>query len=151
MGTESGMTRKGRGTEMHAGVFAFDGVAFVLIGFALIGGPMILVDWLRRRRQTAIERQIALTNAIDGQVGVIVSPVVTKPLFGPWKIRIAVPFHRSATVARILSVVDEVFQDVEGAASRPYRIFLTATADSLRETHPSRSTTRWAGNSRAAA
>jgi len=136
---------------MHAGVMVLGGAAFGLIGFALVGGPMILVDWLRRRRQAAIERQIALTDAIDGQVGAIVSPVVTRPLFGPWEIRIAVPFHRAATVARILSVVDEVFQDVEGAALRPYRIFLTATVDTPRETRPSRLTTRWAGSSVAAA
>ncbi len=37
------MARKGRGTEMHAGVMVFSGAAFVLIGFALVGGPMILV------------------------------------------------------------------------------------------------------------
>ena len=136
---------------MDAAVIVFSGAAFGLIGFALVGGPIVLVDWLRRRRQTAIERQIALTDAIGGQVGAIVSPLVTKPLFGPWEIRIAVPFHRSATVARILSVVDEVFQDVEGGAPRPYRIFLTAAADSLRETRPPRSTTPWARKSIAAA
>jgi hypothetical protein len=131
--------------EMHAGVMVFSGAAFVLIGFALVGGPMILVDRLRRRRQMAIERQIALTNAIDAQMGAIVSPVVARPLFSPWEIRIAVPFHRSATVAGILSVVDEVFQDVEGAGGRPYRVFLTARPDIVRETRPPSSTKRWAG------
>jgi len=136
---------------MHTGVMVFSGAAFLLIGFALVGGPMILVDWMGRRRQMAIKRQMALTDAIDGQMGAIVSPVVTKPLFGPWEIRISVPFHRSATVARILSVVDEVFQDVEGAASRPYRVFLTARLDAPRETRPPRSTNRWARNSIAAA
>ena len=136
---------------MHAGVMVFGGAAFVLIGFALVGGPMILVDRLRRRRQTAIERQIALTDAIDGKMGAIVSPVVTRPLFGPWEIRIAVPFHRSAAVAGILCVVDEVFQDVEGAAARPYRIVLTDRPDIVRETHPPRFTKRWARDSVAAA
>ncbi len=136
---------------MYTAVMAFSGAAFMLIGFALVGGPMILVDWLRSRRQTAIERQIALTEAIDRQMGAIVAPVVTKPLFGPWEIRVAVPFHRSATVARILSVVDEVFSDVAGGSTRPYRIFLTATPDSVRATSPFRPVTRWAGNSVAAA
>ncbi len=135
---------------MHGGVMVFSWAMFVLIGFVLVGGPMILVDWVRRRRQSAIERQIALTDAIDGQMGVIVSPVVTKSLFGAWEIRIAVPFHWSATVARILSVVDEVFEDVDGVASRPYRVFLTAAPDSPRRTRPLRSTTRWAGDSIAA-
>jgi hypothetical protein len=113
---------------MQAGVMVVSGAAFVLLGFALVGGPMLLVDWCRRRRQTAIERQIALTDALDGQLGPIVAPVVKKPLFGPWEIQIAVPFLRAASVARILSVVDAVFARAEGSSPRSYRIFLNVAA-----------------------
>jgi len=132
---------------MDAGVMLFSGAAFVLIGLALVGGPVILVDWLRRRRETAIERQIALTDALDGRLGAMVAPVVTRPFFGPWEIRIAVPLRRSATVARILSVVDEVFRGFDGASSRPYRLyrlFLSPAPDSPRETRAPRSPERWA-------
>jgi hypothetical protein len=97
--------------------------AFLLLGFALVGGPMLLVDWSRKRWQMAIERQIALTDALDGKLGAIVAPVVTRPFFGPWEIRIAVPLLRSAALARILSVVDSVFCDRSG---RSYRIVLSA-------------------------
>ena len=122
---------------------------FAVLGFVVFGGPMLLVHWSRKRRQDEIARQIALTDAIDAEIGPIVAPVVKKSLLGPWDIRIAVPVGHSATVARILSVVDTVFMDLEGAGSRPYRIFLTARADASRGSRASRtlgSTTRWAGN-----
>jgi len=134
---------------VNATVMVFGGVTLVLFLFVLCGGPMFLVDWLRKRRQEEIARQIALTDAIDGQLGAAVAPVVTKPFFGPWEIRIAVPLHQSGKVARILSVVDEVFPGVEGARSRPYRLFLTARPDPPPGTRGSRrpgSATRWAGN-----
>jgi hypothetical protein len=125
------------------------GAAFVLLGFVLGGGPMFLADWFRKRRQEEIARQIALTDAIDGQVGAIVAPVVRKPLFNPWEVQVAVPVDQSATVARILSVVDEVFSDVGRGGSRSYRIFLTAQPDPRREARAPgtpRSATRLAGN-----
>jgi hypothetical protein len=133
---------------MDAGVMMVSGAVFVLVGFVLLGGPTLLADWSRKRGQAAIDRQIALTDALDGQLGPIVAPGVKKPLFGPWEIRIAVPLHQSATVARILSVVDEVFQDVQGAGSRSYRILLSAKPDALQETRAPRTpepTERWAG------
>jgi hypothetical protein len=134
---------------MDAGVMMVSGAVFVLLGFVLIGGPMLLADWSRKRRQTAIERQIALTDALDGRLGPIVSPVVKKPLFGPWEIQIAVPFLQSATVARILSMVDEVFSSFERQGSNSYRIFLSAKPGSLEGTRAPRtprSPKRWAGN-----
>jgi hypothetical protein len=132
---------------MHIGVVLVSGLAFALLGFVLLGGPMLLVDWARKRREQAIERQIALTDALDGQLGAIVAPVVTKPLLGPWEIQIAVPFHRFTTVARILSVVEKVFPDVEGEGPRPYRILLSAKLDSMRDARARRtprSPKRWA-------
>lgn len=134
---------------MEASVMVVGVAALVLLGFVLVGGPMRVVDWSRKRRQEELARQIALTDAIDAQVGAIVAPVVRKALFGPWEIQIAVPVHQSATVARILSVVDEVFPEVDRTGARPYRIFLTARPDSQRESRGSRPrypVTRWAGN-----
>ena len=133
---------------MQASLVVVSVVAFVLLGFVLFGGPMILVDGLRKRRQRAIERQIALTDALDGRFGAMVAPVVTKRFFGPWEIQIAMPLHEFAIVGRVLSVVDDVFRDLAGERTRPYRIFLSARPDSLRETRAARtprSVERWAG------
>lgn len=130
------------------------GAAFVLLEFVLVGGPMLLVDWSRKRRQAAIARQIALTDALDGQLGAIVSPVVTKPLSGPWEIQIAVPLSRLAAVGRILAIVNAVLSGVEGMRERSYRVVLRATQDAPREVgapHARRAATRWAGGPVAAA
>ena len=139
---------------MQAGVMLVSVAAFVLLGSTLVGGPLLLIDWARERRRTVIERQIALTDALDGQLGPIVAPVVTKPVFGPWEIQIAVPYLRSAVLARILSVVDDIFAGVEGGGGPSYRIVLSATQDPLRETAGRRTRRlrkRWAGDPIAAA
>ena len=139
---------------MQVGVMMLSVAAFALLGFTLVGGPMLLVDWSRKRWQTVVERQIALTDALDWQLGAIVAPVVTKPLFGPWEIRIAVPFLRSAALARILSVVHDVFADVEASSGRSYRVVLSAKQGSSGKTgerRTRRSATPWAGNPVAAA
>ena len=107
-------------------------VIFVLLMFTLIGGPMVLADWRRKRRETVIGRQIALTDALDERFGAIVAPAVMKPLFGPWEVRIAMPFLRSAVVARMLSVIDDVFADGEPMPSSPYRIIFTVAQNAHR-------------------
>lgn len=123
--------------------------AFALLGFVLVGGPMLAVDWFRKRRRVVTEHQITLTEALDAELGPIVAPVVRKPLFRPWEIRIAVPFLQSAALARMVSVVDDVFSGVDGGRGLSYRIVLSAKQDGLRETrrrHAHRSPKRWAGN-----
>ena len=134
---------------MLTGVLLVGWAEFLLIGFTLIGGPMLLVDWLRKRRLTEIERQIALTDALDGELGAIFAPVVTKPLLGPWEVHIAVPYLEPAMTGRLLSVVDDVFAGTFGVSSSSYQIFLSVEPDSPRERHAlqtTRSTARWAGN-----
>lgn len=114
---------------MHVAVLALSGFAFLLVGFALIGGPMVMTDWVRKRREAVIARQIALTDALDGRFGAIVAPVVTRPPFGPWEVRIAVPLHRSAILPRMLAAVDDAFGGGEGPTPRTYRILLRVTPD----------------------
>jgi hypothetical protein len=141
--------RMGREKTVNTTAMVLGGLTLVLFLSVLCGGPMFLVDWLRKRRQEEIARQVALTDAIDGQLGAVVAPVVTKPFFGPWEIRIAVPLYQSAKVAGILSVVDDAFPCDGLAGSRPYRLFLTARPDPPREASASRkprSARRWAGN-----
>jgi hypothetical protein len=114
---------------MDAGVMVLGSVAFLLLAFTIVGGPMIVVDWTRKRQEAVIARQIALTDALDGRLGVIVAPVVTKSLFGPWDVRIAMPFLRSTVLARMLSVIDDVFADGKAVPPSAYRIILTVAQD----------------------
>jgi hypothetical protein len=122
--------------------------------FLWIGGPIVMTDWLRKRRQETTMRQIALTDAIDGQLGSIVSPFVKKPLWGPWQIEIAVPFTRPAEVGRILAVAHDVLTGAEGINPGRYRIVLTPKQDPIREERKfraSQSAERWSRDSRVAA
>lgn len=116
---------------MDTGVTILSTAAFLLLAFLLVGGPMIVADWARKRREMVTARQIALTDALDGQLGALVAPVVTKSFFGPWEVRIAMPFLRSAILARMLSVIDDVFADGEAVPWSAYRIVLTV-ADGAR-------------------
>jgi hypothetical protein len=100
--------------------------AVFLLGLALAAGSWALLDGHRRRRERAVERQIALTDALDARLGPVVSPVVTRPRRGPWQICIAVPFLQPATVAAVLAVVDDVFTRLDPADPRSYRIILRA-------------------------
>jgi len=133
---------------MDTGVMVLGTVACVLLGCTLVGGPMLLVDWARMRREAVIARQIVLTDALDAQLGPLVAPVVKKPLFGPWEVRIAIPRPGSVVLARIIAVTDQVFADVEGTPPMPYRMLLSLTPNSWRavERVGRRSVERWPGN-----
>ncbi len=114
---------------MDAVVTILSITAFLLLALTIIGGPMILVDWARKRQAGVVARQIALTDALDGRFGVIVAPMVTKSVFGPWEVRITVPFLRSTVLARMLAVVDDMFADGAAVPANPYRIILTVAQD----------------------
>ncbi len=134
---------------MGIGVMSLGMLVFWLFVFLWIGGPMVLLGWLRNRRQEAIRRQIALTEAIDSQLGAIVAPVVSKPLWGPWQIQIAVPFSRPAAVGRILAVAHEVLSVADRMNPGRYQIVLTSKQEPIRkerEARPIRFTERWPGH-----
>ena len=133
---------------MDIGVMVVNVAAVVLLGCTLVGGPMVLADWVRRRRQVVTARQITLTDALDAQFGALVAPVVTKPLFGQWEVRIVVPSTGSAVLARIIAVTDDVFAGVEGAPPVRYRLVLRFTPTAWRAVPDRRvpiSAMRWAG------
>lgn len=124
---------------------------FFLGGFASLA---ILPDWVRTRRQETIQRQIALTDAIDSRLGAIVSPTFKRSLWGPWQIEIAVPFTRPATIGRVLAVAHETLSVAQRMSPSRYRIVLTAQKEPSREDRKSRtrrSAKRWPADSAAAA
>jgi hypothetical protein len=85
-----------------------------LVAVLVLAGPLValialgaLVDRRRARRDAAVTRQIALTDALHGRLGAIVAPVVRRR-GQVWQVTVAVPFERSAVVAGVLQTVDEV-------------------------------------------
>ena len=117
---------------MDAGVMGIAVAVFSVLVFALLGGPMVLTDWARKRREAEIARQIALTDALDGRLGAVVAPIVKKTLFGPWEVRIAAPPLFPVAQARMLAVIDDVFADSKGPASDSYRVILTVSLEARR-------------------
>lgn len=139
---------------MATGPISLGAAVISLLVFVLIGGPAILVDWLRKRRAEEVRRQIALTDAIDSELGSIVAPVVSKPLWGPWRVHIAVPFARPMAVGRILRVAHEVFTIGDGMGPEHYEIVVTPKqgfGGEGREGGTSQSMVRWPRDSKAAA
>lgn len=110
--------------------FAVFAVAlFPIVSLVLL---LELVAWRDRQLKAAVARQIALTDAIAGELGAIVAPVVKKPLWGPWQVEIAVPFARPATVGTILSIAHRVFSFAERMSPGRYRIVLTPQEEPAR-------------------
>jgi hypothetical protein len=117
----------------------------VVLGFV---GSAILPGWLRRRRAESARRQIVLTDALDAELGPIVAPVVTRPVWGPWRIEIAAPLARPITVGRILAVTRRALGS-DGMTPDAYRVVLCDRPDSTRRARKSgtgRAGGRWASN-----
>ena len=101
-----------------------------LLGVLMLAAPVLalialaaLVDRRRARRDDAVSRQIAVTDALHRRFGAIVAPVVRSRGRG-WEIAVAVPFEQPAVVAGVLTSVAEVF----GRA--PYEVVLQRQVES---------------------
>jgi hypothetical protein len=120
------------------------GVLDALFFFGGISSLIVLPGWLQKRHREVARRQIRLTDALDAECGPVVAPVVKKPLWGPWRIEIAVPFAHAATVGQILAVAHEVLAVAEGMSQNRYRFVLTVKPGNISETRMRRSVERWA-------
>ena len=108
---------------MTIGVLGLAAMPFlVVLGFfAMAGGR-------DRSRAAAVERQIALTDAITGELGAIVAPVVRKRPGGWWEVQMAVPLERTATVGRVVAIAHDVLAFADRGRGR-YEIVLTPQED----------------------
>ena len=91
-----------------------------------LGALLALLTRVQRSRARVIEQQIALTDAIHAELGAVAAPVVTKPVFGPWRVTFAVPFGRPALVEPLIVITSRVLASVSPAG---VRIVLTPRAD----------------------
>ncbi len=112
----------------------------VLIGLLISSLPIALmlalvafVEWRDRRRQEAIARQIAITDAIHRHLGAVVAPTVEPSLTGPWRLAIATPFGRPDVIAAVVEIAHHAARAFERRAAlavRPMEIVLTPQEDS---------------------
>jgi hypothetical protein len=103
------------------------------VGVALVPALVIAVLLLvsarleqARRRRTAL--QVAVTDALDGELGPVVAPVVQRQGWRAWELRIAVPFERQAIVGRVLAIAHRALAHVEGRAADRVRVVLVSRA-----------------------
>lgn len=101
------------------------GIAMAMTPFLAIGALLWLSERFRNRREARYARQIALTDALHREVGAATAPIVRKPLGRGWRVSMAVPLDRPATVATIIRVTGRVLTEWEGPGARPFRIVLT--------------------------
>jgi hypothetical protein len=87
---------------------------------SLVAIPAFMA-WRARRRAAIVRRQIELTDAIDRELGARGAPFVRKGFWGPWQIRIAVPFERLAIGRRVLGIVLRTLDRIPGR----YEVVLT--------------------------
>ena len=97
----------------------------VLLPAALLTAVMLLSTWRARTRLRAIARQIAVTDAIHGELGAVVSPVVRHRLWGRWQLMIPVPFDDLDTVTHVVRTAYGAFDAPERKNPGQFEIVLS--------------------------
>jgi hypothetical protein len=92
-------------------------------------GLLAQAAWRDRRREAMVARQIQLTDAIADELGAIVTPVVTEPLRGPWRVEIQVPIGQPAAVSRIVAIAHDT---LTRAGMSRYELVLAPRAAPMR-------------------
>lgn len=80
----------------------------LLVPVALLVALLLVVERRQRAREEVIARQIMLTDAIHAELGAVVSPVVQKRAFQPWRVVFALPEGRILEMARLIAITDRV-------------------------------------------
>ena len=76
-------------------------VALPMAGLAML---LLVVGRRERAREALIARQVAVTDAIHGELGAVVAPVITRGAGRGWRVAIAVPFESPAIVGRVVAI-----------------------------------------------
>jgi len=100
-------------------------VVAVLFPVALVTSALLLSTWRERIRLVAAARQIAVTDAIHGELGAIVSPVVRHRLWGRWQLMIPVPFDDLDTVTHVVRTAYGAFDAPERKKPGRFEIVLS--------------------------
>ncbi len=85
------------------------GIAVTMIPFVAIGGLLWLSGHMRRREVVRVSRQIAVTDAIYGELGAVAAPVVRQGWLGGWTVSMVVPFEEKRTVGAVVRIAHDFF------------------------------------------
>jgi hypothetical protein len=98
-------------------------IAVILMVVMGIVGPLWLGGHVRRAREEAGARQVAVTDAINREIGAAVSPVVAPRMWGPWTLEIAVGREQERFLGRVLPIAARTMTRFEEARPRHRRGF----------------------------
>ena len=82
-------------------------VVLVMPAAALVA-LLLAIEQRQRAHADVIARQIMLTDAIHAELGAVVSPVVEKRAFRPWRVIFALPDERVREMTRLIAITDRV-------------------------------------------
>ena len=104
-----------------------EGVALgaALFPIALMIAALLSMERRARMRLAECARQVAVTDAIHGELGAIVSPVVRRRLGGRWQLVIPVPFDDLDAVGRVVRAAYKGFDAPERAVPGRFEIVLS--------------------------
>jgi hypothetical protein len=107
--------------------------AIVMLAISLpvlpVIGLFMLAAWRDRRRETVVAHQVRLTDAIAAELGLVVAPVVARPLGGPWRVEIRLPVGPPERVSRIVTIA---LDTLTRAGADPYELVLTPAPAGVR-------------------
>src|SRR5688572_29134249 len=83
-------------------ILAALGVA--LAPLLVVTALLLLSARLQHARQRRAALQVAITDALDRELGAVVAPVVRGRSWRAWELRMAVPFERPAIVGAVLAI-----------------------------------------------
>ena len=83
-------------------------LAVLLAPVAVLVAVMLAVEARQRGRAEVAARQIMLTDAVHAELGAVVSPVVEKRAFQPWRVVFPLPEGRVRDMAPLLAITDRV-------------------------------------------
>jgi hypothetical protein len=105
----------------------------MILPLATLTLVLLVVGSVQRAHETQIAQQIAVTDAIHGELGAVVAPFVTRRLGGRWRVEVAVPFDSPAIVERVVAIAHAAMARSERA--RGVEIVLSAQDPGVRQTN----------------
>jgi hypothetical protein len=83
-------------------------LAVLLAPAAILVAAMLAVEARQRARAEVAARQIMLTDAVHAELGAVVSPIVEKRAFQPWRVVFPLPEGRVRDMAPLMAITDRV-------------------------------------------
>jgi hypothetical protein len=96
----------------------------LLLPVGAVVAMLLGVEAWQRARDGVVARQIMLTDAVHAELGAVVSPVVDKRAFRPWRVTFAVGEGRARELGRLIAITERVL-GAELATSEALHIVFT--------------------------